>query len=81
MTEDDSIASNGISREVRVPKQALYGAQTQRAVENFRISGLKPWPVFITSVVLIKVRGDCQRRFRLLPTDYAEPSNRQPMRF
>ena len=25
--------------EVKVPKDALYGAQTQRAVENFPISG------------------------------------------
>ena len=28
--------------EVRVPAQAYYGAQTQRAVENFPISG---WPL------------------------------------
>ena len=27
--------------EVYVPKNALYGAQTQRAVENFPISGIK----------------------------------------
>ena len=27
--------------EVLVPINALYGAQTQRAVENFAISGLK----------------------------------------
>ncbi|MES2213142.1 MAG: aspartate ammonia-lyase, partial [Pseudomonadota bacterium] len=29
--------------EVRVPKNALYGAQTQRAVLNFPISG-RPLP-------------------------------------
>ena len=29
--------------EVRVPLQALYGAQTARAVENFPISGLRPY--------------------------------------
>ena len=28
--------------EVRVPADAYYGAQTQRAVENFPISG---WPL------------------------------------
>jgi len=73
MTEDDSYRIERDSLgEVRVPKQALYGAQTQRAVENFQISGLKPWPVFITSVVLIKksaaiVNAD----LGLLPTDYA----------
>jgi aspartate ammonia-lyase len=33
---------------------ALYGAQTQRAVENFPISGLKPWRAFIWSVTVIK---------------------------
>ena len=29
--------------ELRVPEQALWGAQTQRAVDNFPISGL-PMP-------------------------------------
>jgi fumarate hydratase class II len=40
--------------EVKVPKDALYAAQTQRAVENFPITGLKPWPAFIWSMALIK---------------------------
>jgi fumarate hydratase class II len=40
--------------EVRVPANALYGAQTQRAVENFPISGLKPWRAFIWSMASIK---------------------------
>ncbi len=40
--------------EIRVPVDALYGAQTQRAVENFPISGLKPWPAFIWSMAMIK---------------------------
>jgi len=40
--------------EVRVPREALYGAQTVRAVENFPISGLKPWRAFIWSMALIK---------------------------
>ena len=40
--------------EVRVPAQALYGAQTQRAVENFPISGLRPWRAFIWSMAAIK---------------------------
>jgi aspartate ammonia-lyase len=40
--------------EVRVPAHALYGAQTQRAVENFPISGLKPFPAFIRATVLVK---------------------------
>ncbi len=41
--------------EVRVPANALYGAQTQRAVENFPVvSGLRPWRAFIWSLALIK---------------------------
>ncbi len=40
--------------EVKVPSQALYGAQTQRAVENFPISGLRPWRAFIWSIGVIK---------------------------
>ncbi len=40
--------------EVLVPENALYGAQTQRAVENFPISGLKPWRAFIWSMAVIK---------------------------
>src|SRR5690606_38527721 len=40
--------------EVKVPANALYGAQTQRAVENFPVSGLKPYPAFIWSMVMIK---------------------------
>ena len=40
--------------EVKVPKDALYGAQTQRAVENFPVSGI-PFPrVFIRALGLIK---------------------------
>src|ERR1043165_7728986 len=40
--------------EVRVPDDALYGAQTQRAVENYPISGLREHPVFIRSFILLK---------------------------
>ena len=40
--------------EVRVPAAAWFGAQTQRAVENFPVSGLRPWPAFIWSMAVIK---------------------------
>ena len=37
--------------ELQVPVDALYGAQTQRAVDNFPISG-KPMPVqFIRALI------------------------------
>ena len=47
-TERDSLGS------VNVPQHALYGAQTQRAVQNFPVSGLRPWRAFIWSMALIK---------------------------
>ena len=40
--------------EVKVPKGALYAAQTQRALDNFPITGMKPLPAFIWSIALIK---------------------------
>ncbi len=40
--------------EVLVPRDALYGAQTARAVANFPISGLRPDPAFVDAVVRIK---------------------------
>jgi aspartate ammonia-lyase len=40
--------------EVRVPEGAYYGAQTQRAVENFPISGFHPPTPLIIATVLIK---------------------------
>ena len=40
--------------EVRVPADALWGAQTQRAVENFPISGLHAFPAFIRATVRVK---------------------------
>jgi fumarate hydratase, class II len=40
--------------EMRVPADALYGAQTQRAVENFPISGLRFPRSFIRALGLIK---------------------------
>jgi fumarate hydratase, class II len=41
--------------EVRVPSDALYGAQTQRAVENFPISDLRFPREFIRALGLIKL--------------------------
>jgi len=47
-TEKDSLG------EVQVPAEALYGAQTQRAVLNFPISGLRPYPAFVWAQAAIK---------------------------
>lgn len=40
--------------EMQVPKEALYGAQTQRAIENFPISKLPMPQQFIEALALIK---------------------------
>ncbi len=40
--------------EVKVPSQALYGAQTQRAVENFPISDLRFPRTFIRALGMVK---------------------------
>jgi fumarate hydratase, class II len=40
--------------EIKVPAEALWGAQTQRAVENFRISGRPLPPAFIGALGLVK---------------------------
>ncbi len=40
--------------EVEVPVDALYGVQTVRAMQNFPVSGLRPWPGLIHAVVRIK---------------------------
>jgi fumarate hydratase class II len=47
-TEKDSLG------EVQVPIEAYYGAQTQRAINNFHISDLRPWRAFIWSIATIK---------------------------
>ena len=50
-TERDSMG------EMQVPADALYAAQTQRAVENFPISGIRFPRVFLRSLALGKGRG------------------------
>ncbi len=40
--------------EVKVPKEAYYGAQTQRAVENFPVSGIGFPPEFIHALATTK---------------------------
>src|SRR5262245_4728481 len=39
---------------VRVPRSALYGAQTARAVENFPVSGLRPHPRLVWAYAAVK---------------------------
>ena len=40
--------------EVSVPRDVYYGAQTQRAVENFPVSGMQLQPAFVRAQAMIK---------------------------
>src|SRR5215468_7778753 len=48
--------------DVRVPAQAYYGAQTQRAVENFPISGWNLPPALIHAMGLVKYAAGVANR-------------------
>lgn len=65
--EQDSLGT------VSVPADALWGAQTQRAIENFPISGLKQYRAFIWSMAIIKrAAAEVNRDLRLLDPKIAE---------
>jgi len=56
MSKDDDFRIEKDSMgDMRVPRDALYGAQTQRAVENFPISNLRFPREFIRAMGLIKL--------------------------
>src|SRR5690348_1168363 len=58
--------------ELQVPSQALWGAQTQRAVENFPISGYRLPRGFIRALALIKrAAAAANAGLELLDTDIA----------
>src|SRR5260370_14032886 len=58
--------------EIRVPADALYGAQTQRAVENFPSSGLRFPRSFLRALGLIKsAAARVNGRLGELPADLA----------
>jgi aspartate ammonia-lyase len=60
--------------EVRVPDDALYGAQTQRAVENYPVSGLREHPLFIRAfVILKKAAALANRELEALEPRLADP--------
>lgn len=65
-TEHDSMG------ELQVPADALYGAQTQRAVDNFPISGLAMPAAFIRALALVKYAcATANHELGLLDSDIA----------
>ena len=66
-TEHDSMG------ELQVPADALYGAQTQRAVNNFPISGLPMPRGFIRALGLVKTAcASANQKLGLLEKKYAD---------
>lgn len=59
--------------EVKVPAEALYGAHTQRALENFPISGLTMPRPFIKALAMIKgCAAEVNGRLERVPQDIAQ---------
>ncbi|MFA5072618.1 MAG: class II fumarate hydratase [Nitrospirota bacterium] len=59
--------------EVKVPETVLYGPQTQRAYENFPVSGIRFPPAFIQALGLIKAAAaEVNRELGLLDPQTAE---------
>ncbi|HEU4546892.1 MAG TPA: class II fumarate hydratase [Microlunatus sp.] len=73
MADDDFRIEHDTMGEVRVPAAALYKAQTQRAVENFPISGVPIDPSLIRALGLIKgAAASTNATLGVLPADIAE---------
>src|SRR3990170_1529127 len=63
--------------EVRVPAQAYYGAQTQRAVENFPVSGQRhPLPVVHAAAMIKGFGAEVNAGLKLLAPPLAEAISR-----
>jgi fumarate hydratase class II len=71
--DDDFRIEHDSMGEVRVPKAALWGPQTQRAVENFPISGLRVDPELIRALATIKsVAARVNSKLGVLGPDVAD---------
>src|SRR5271156_823656 len=66
-TETDSLG------KVEVPADALYGAQTARAAENFPISGMKASPFLIRALGMVKrAAAETNRELALITAEQGE---------
>ena len=72
MTEEGFRIERDSMGEMRVPANALYGATTARAVENFPISGLRFGRSFLRALGLIKLAAaEVNAALGLLPAEKA----------
>jgi fumarate hydratase class II len=73
MADDDFRIEHDSMGEVRVPKHALWRAQTQRAVENFPLSGVTIDPALIGALGAIKAAAaKVNAELGVLDADVAE---------
>src|SRR5204863_3800469 len=73
MAEQEFRIEHDTMGEVRVPADALYRAQTQRAVENFPISGRGLEPAHIAALARIKAAAaHVNATLGVVPKDVAE---------
>lgn len=62
--------------DLQVPKDAYYGVQTQRAIDNFYISGSKmgDYPEFVRAIAYVKLAAaQTNHQLGLLPDQLLEP--------
>jgi aspartate ammonia-lyase len=55
MSGEDYRVERDTLGEVQVPARAYWGAQTQRAVENFPVSGLRAHPALVRAMAMVKL--------------------------
>ncbi|MEM7217283.1 MAG: class II fumarate hydratase [Pseudomonadota bacterium] len=72
MTEGTRVVKDSMG-ELTVPADALYGAQTQRAIENFPVSGRRMPRAFIDALLLVKANAaKTNAALDCLPADMAD---------
>lgn len=62
--------------ELNVPKDAYYGVQTQRAIDNFHISGvkMKDYPEFVKAIAFVKLAAiEANGELNLVPKEIVAP--------
>jgi fumarate hydratase class II len=71
MSSTERIVSDGMG-DIKVPFDALYGAQTQRGIDNFPVSGITMPEKFINALVLIKLTAaKTNQELGMLPANIA----------